>query len=129
MKTLNLFLLFFFLFSINSYSLPNCWDEFDDVSYFHDCYAEVEGLRRGDTYSGEFQYGKYNGWGTHIWYHGDPDLVGRVRYVGAWKDSKRHGQGTYTTEGNDKWIGIWEYDNCPKCMFCHAGGCSKSPYD
>ena len=30
------------------------------------------------------------------------------QYLGEWKDSKRHGQGTYTFSNGDKYVGEWE---------------------
>ena len=71
MRTLNLFLLFFFLFALNSYSLPKC--EGDDVSKWNNCY-------------GTFTFASGN------------------KYVGEYKDGKKHGQGTLTSLNGDKYV-------------------------
>ena len=42
---------------------------------------------KGDIYEGEFQNGTYNGIGTFI------GSRGRRKYIGEWKDGKKHGQG------------------------------------
>ena len=40
----------------------------------------------------------HNCFGTYIWDNGD-------KYVGEWKDDKRHGQGTYTYINGEKYVG------------------------
>ena len=32
------------------------------------------------------------------------------RYVGEWKDGKKHGQGTYTSKDGEKFVGEWKDD-------------------
>ena len=64
----------------------------------------------GDKYVGEFKNGKRHGQGTLTYPDGD-------KYVGEYKDNKRHGQGTYTYGPNsewagDKYVGEWK-DNIP----------------
>ena len=44
-----------------------------------------------------------NGYGTYTWADG-------TKYVGEWKDGKRHGQGTYTFPDGTVEKGIWEKD-------------------
>ena len=41
----------------------------------------------------------------YIWENGS-------RYVGEWKDGKKHGQGTYTSQDGTKWKGKFK-DNTP----------------
>jgi hypothetical protein len=99
MRTLNLFLLFFFLFALNSYSLPKC--EGDDSTKWHKCNGTLT-WSEGDKYVGEYKDGKGHGQGTYTWASGS-------KYVGEWKDGKRQGQGTYTfgkgpNEG-DRYVG------------------------
>ena len=47
----------------------------------------------GEKYVGEFKDDKKHGQGTHTWPDGK-------KYVGEWKDGKKHGQGTSTTDGS-----------------------------
>ena len=75
MRALNLFLLFFFLFALNSYSLPKC--EGDDYKKWNNCE------------------------GTLTWADGD-------KYVGEFKNGKRHGRGTMTLPDGSKYEGIWK---------------------
>ena len=58
MRTLNLFLLFFFLFALNSYSLPECTGK-ETIAW---------DLCVGKTiwYEGEWKDGKFHGKGTVI---------------------------------------------------------------
>jgi S1-C subfamily serine protease len=50
------------------------------------------------TYVGAFRNGKYNGYGTYTY------AVG-AKYVGEWKDGKQHGQGTFTVVSPHKYAG------------------------
>ena len=53
-------------------------------------------------YTGQFKGGKYNGQGS---------LVGHKsgsKYVGEWKDNKRHGQGTFAWKDGRKLVGEWK---------------------
>ena len=43
------------------------------------------------------------GQGTMTWANGD-------KYVGEWKDAKRHGKGTGTYADGDKYVGKWKDD-------------------
>ena len=96
MKTLNLFLLFFFLFALNSYSLPEC-DSNND--YWNDCYGTYTSAN-GDKYVGEYKDGKHHGNGTYTSANGD-------KYVGEWKDDKYHGKGTFTFPDGSRYEGPW----------------------
>ena len=57
----------------------------------------------GDKYVGEFKDGKRHGQGTHTWPDGE-------KYVGEFKDEKRHGQGTQFLTNGDKIVGEWIND-------------------
>ena len=98
MRTLNLFLLFFFLFSINSYSLPKC--EGDDPTKLNNCYGTYT-YPSGSKYVGEFKDGNRHGKGTFT-------FPGGAKYVGEYKDGKNHGQGTFTFPSGDKYVGEWK---------------------
>ena len=117
MRTLNLFLLFFFIFALNSYSLPECTGEDSDA--WDLCIGENAG------YVGEYKAGKYHGQGTMIrgyikyvggWrdgrYHGKGTYtyLDGTKYVGEYKDGKKHGKGTYTEAHKGKYVGEFEYD-------------------
>ena len=80
MKTLNLFLLFFFLFALNSYSLPEC-DSNND--YWNDCYGTYTSAN-GDKYVGEYKDDKYHGKGTFTFPDGS-------RYEGPWVEGEFKG--------------------------------------
>ena len=52
----------------------------------------------------------------YIWENGS-------RYVGEWKDGKKHGQGTYTYANGDKYVGGWKKGlRHGKGTFTHANG-------
>ena len=61
MRTLNLFLLFFFLFALNSYSLPECTGDY--FTKWDNCYGTYI-LPDGAKYVGEWRNGKHNGEGA-----------------------------------------------------------------
>ena len=86
MRTLNLFLLFFFIFALNSYSLPEC--EGDSPSKWNNCKGTFT-FSDGDKYVGEWKDSKYHGKGTYTVPNGQ-------KYVGEYKDDKRNGKGTAT---------------------------------
>ena len=56
MRTLNLFLLFFFLFALNSYSLPRC--EGDDFKKWDNCKGTLTSSN-GEKYVGEWKDGEF----------------------------------------------------------------------
>ena len=61
----------------------------------------------GNKYVGEFRDGKRHGQGTHTY---DPDR----KYVGEWKDDKYHGKGTFYMglgELSYKEVGEWKNGN------------------
>jgi hypothetical protein len=55
-------------------------------------------LANGDKYVGEFRDDKRHGQGTYTFANGN-------KYVGEYRDGKRHGQGTYTLANGDKYVG------------------------
>ena len=57
----------------------------------------------GNKYVGEFKDNKRHGQGTYTWADGG-------KYVGEWKDNKRHGQGTYTWANGNKYVGEFKDD-------------------
>ena len=40
----------------------------------------------------------------------------RDKYVGQFKNSKQHGQGTYSNSGGDSWSGEWKWGKKPKMV-------------
>ena len=52
----------------------------------------------GDTYVGEFNYGKPNGNGKMTYFNGD-------LYIGSFLDGQKHGSGDYTWADGNKYIG------------------------
>jgi len=59
----------------------------------------------GGKYVGEWKDNKKHGQGTYSWPSGSS-------YVGNWKDNKKHGQGTYTYQSGASYVG--EYKNGKK---------------
>ena len=53
------------------------------------------------TYVGEFQFGKFQGLGTHVYKKGGV-------YVGYWQAGKYHGKGTYVYPTGKTYIGEWD---------------------
>jgi len=122
MKPLNFFLIFFFLFSINAYSLPKC--EGGDPNKWDNCIGVKEGNKWGwGTYNGEWKDGKYHGRGTFtwgdgekydgMWLHGKMNGFGTktvtgYKYVGEWKDDASHGLGTLIAEKAYIYSGYWK---------------------
>ena len=98
MRILNLFLFFFFLFALNSYSLPKC--EGGDYKKWDNCEGTYT-YKSGDKYVGGWKDGKYHGKGTYAYADGE-------KYVGEYKDGKKHGKGTMTYPDGSKDQGIWE---------------------
>ena len=133
MKTLKLFLLFFFLFSVNSYALPQCNPSDENWNNCHGTYTHLN----GDVYIGEYKNNFMDGKGTYTWgksftakgwnYH-DEKYIGEFKddkmngkgaltfrgkiYIGEWKDDSYHGQGTLTYQSGYKYIG--EFKNGSK---------------
>jgi len=60
-------------------------------------------LSNGNKYVGEFKDSMMHGQGT-FYFHGNDKFKGD-RYVGEFKDDKRHGQGTYISSNGGKFIG------------------------
>ena len=85
MRTLNSFLLFFFLFALNSYSLSMC--KGDDYTKWNNCDGTFT-FENGDKYIGEYKDGKRHGKGTTF----DP-TTGKST-SGKWKDGKPIGRQT-----------------------------------
>jgi len=55
----------------------------------------------GSKYVGAWKEGKYHGQGTYTHWNGD-------KYVGTWKDDSYHGQGTLTYSNGDKYVGAYK---------------------
>ena len=55
----------------------------------------------GDKYIGEFKDGKKHGKGTSTWDNG-------LKHVGEYKNGKRHGKGTQTFSDGEKWVGKYK---------------------
>ena len=104
MKTLNLFLIFFFLFSINTYSLPKCKGE---AWRWNDCNG-TSFPKKYEKYKGEWKDGKPHGKGIYVW------ELWNAKYKGEWKDGKRHGTGVYVWNNDNydkgKYNGDWKND-------------------
>ena len=100
MRTLNLFLLFFFLFALNSYSLPKC--KGDDFKKWDNCKGTYN-YKSGHKYVGEFKDGQPHGKGTTTSPDGD-------KYVGEHKDGQPHGKGSAFSPDGNKYVGEFKDD-------------------
>ena len=119
MKTINLFLLFFFLFTVSTYSGPGVsgigagkpsgflflifliigclWLFGYILSILPEAKSDNE-----KNYRGELKHGTKNRKGTYTW----SDCS---KYKGEWRDDKMHGRGTmFYTNGNKKYVGEWQ---------------------
>ena len=79
MRTLNLFLLFFFLFALNSYSLPKC--EGDDTTKWNNCEGTKTHPKGANTFAGEWKDGLPHGKGTETFPDG-------IKVEGIWKNGE-----------------------------------------
>ena len=57
----------------------------------------------GDKYVGEFKDGRRHGQGTFTAADGD-------KYVGEWRDGERHGRGTASFPNGNQYVGEWKDD-------------------
>ena len=60
-------------------------------------------LNNGDKYVGEWKDDKKHGQGTYTF--GNESQWAGGKYVGEWKDDKKHGQGAYTFGNQSQWAG------------------------
>ena len=60
----------------------------------------------GNKYIGEYKESKRHGQGIFTW--GDESEWAGDKYIGEWKENLFHGQGTYTYANRDKYIGEWK---------------------
>jgi hypothetical protein len=81
MRTLNLFLLFFFLFALNSYSLPECNP---NSKIWNNCYGTFTSAN-GNKFAGEYKDDKKHGQGTYTFQDGR-------RYEGPWVEGEFKGE-------------------------------------
>ena len=68
-----------------------------------DCYSGfgMITLANGDKYLGDWKNGRKHGWGTYTYSNGQ-------KYVGDWEKDKRHGEGTHTFPSGNEYIGDWK---------------------
>jgi hypothetical protein len=87
-------------------------------------YTTLDLRIQGDSYVGDWEDGKFHGYGTYTWadrsYYvgefkdGKKDGEGKMeydngyRYEGKWKDDKFHGQGTFECKDGSKYDGDWK---------------------
>jgi len=58
----------------------------------------------GTKYMGEWKDGKRHGQGNMTYHDGS-------KFVGKWKDGKKHGQGTFIYYNGRKYVGEWKDNN------------------
>ena len=100
MRTLNSFLLFFFLFALNSYSLPKC--EGDDTTKWNNCEGTNTHPNGANTFAGEWKDGLAHGKGTLTY-------PGGAKHVGEFKDGLANGKGTWTYPVGFKCVGEFKH--------------------
>ena len=104
-RVLFLIVPFLLLVHVTSASaLPPCPS--DDDAYWDNCegsYTWTSGPHSGDKYVGGWRDDKKHGHGTY-YYLADNEFKGDT-YVGEYRDDKRHGYGTYTWADGDKYAG------------------------
>ena len=62
-------------------------------------------MSNGEKYVGEYKDGKKHGQGTYTYGKGKWE---GDKYVGEFKDGKHHGKGTYTFHDGGKYVGEWK---------------------
>jgi len=95
---------FLLLSTTEGWSLPRCPGSPTSDVYATKTWTNCVGTKtyaNGDKYVGEFKDNKRHGQGTYI------DTSGN-KYVGEWKDGKKHGQGTYTDANGNNFVGIYK---------------------
>ena len=94
-----------------SFALPECPGSPTNSkkvwTSWNNCEGTVISTIFGSKYVGEWKDGKRHGQGT-LYYLADNQFKGDI-YVGEFKDGKWHGQGTYTFADGRVKEGIWEY--------------------
>ena len=91
--------------NINNVGNKNQLKECEKNKIFNNCYGEYlyeEGDNAGDKYVGAWRNDKYHGHGTYTFADGE-------NYVGEFENDKYHGNGTYTYANGEKYAG--EYEN------------------
>ena len=91
-----------------AYALPNCPS--DQNQRYDNCFGTYiwgSGPNKGDKYVGEWKDDKRHGQGTNT--SANAPNKGD-KYVGEYKDGNIHGQGTYTWDNGDKYVGEWKDD-------------------
>ena len=84
--------------------MPPCSGTYNEDTYADTTWTNCEGTETyasGNKYVGEYKDGKKHGQGTLTFADGD-------KYVGEFKDGKKNGQGTFTFADGRVEEGIWE---------------------
>ena len=84
-----------------SFALPECPGSPTKSTKVWTSWNNCEGTAtdaKGDKYVGEWKDGKRHGQGTDTY-------AGGGKYVGEYKDGNRHGQGTYAQGNGEKYVG------------------------
>jgi hypothetical protein len=69
---------------------------------------QIIDYENGDVYRGEVNKSEQpNGMGTYI-HHDQEGQIQPGRYVGGWKDDKKHGEGTHHYRKGDTYEGSWK---------------------
>ena len=88
--------------SVMASDLPPC----PSSGYLHNCFGTFTWGSNtkwaGDKYVGEWKDDKKHGQGTY-------NYAGGEKYVGEWRDNERHGKGTLTLADGEKYVG--EFSN------------------
>jgi hypothetical protein len=98
------FIIFSTFIPLHSWALPACPS--NQNAYYHNCFGTYEwtsGKFKGDKYVGEWKDNKKHGQGTYYYLANNENK--NDKYSGEYKDGEMHGQGTYIYADGDKYVG------------------------
>ena len=89
-------------YTTQAWGLPNCPWYYFSFTSFYDNCQASITYDDGRKYVGEWKDGKRHGQGTVIWADGE-----YAKYVGEWRNDQPNGQGTLTLVDGGAYVGEW----------------------